>query len=334
MNRYKNNFGRTFPKSSSGWKGEGFRHSLARQGVRTATRGFRAGKKSAVKNVIYGKNGNLLGSWWELYSPHGPYVDFSKVSLKSPKAIFALSKKIASELKRYSSRLDVVGSIRRGDTSPNDIDMVLIPKDRQKIIAILDKYGTRIEGGEKKLKYNIDGVSTEIYFATPEDYGAMLLTYTGPSGYSIGLRMLAKNKGMKLNQYGLFKDDKLIASRKEEDIYSSLGKKYKPPEGRGQKSSSSPPDYAKSPNIKIKGRRLNGTIEIDLDVIKKNHPREFKIISNESYNKLRRTGVKLNPKEDADGDGVENAKDARPLNPKNALPNSVFQSIADWVNNN
>lgn len=94
------------------------------------------------------------------------------------------------------------------------------------------------------------------------------------------------------------------------------------------------PDYSK-PNIKItKGTKLNGTIEIDLDTIRKNHPLEYKTIKNESFHKLRRTGVKLKKHEDTDGDGVPNIRDARPLNKNNTLPNSMFQRISDWVNNN
>lgn len=84
----------------------------------------------------------------------------------------------------------------------------------------------------------------------------------------------------------------------------------------------------------IKGPKLNGSIMIDLDVIKKRHPMEFKIISNESYHKLKRTGVILKPNEDTDGDGIINIKDARPLNKKDFRDNSTLQRIADWVNNN
>ena len=58
------------------------------------------------------------------------------------------------------------------------------------------------------------------------------MTYTGPAGYNIGLRTVAKKKGLLLNQYGLFKNKKHIAGKTERSIYTALGKKYKIPELR------------------------------------------------------------------------------------------------------
>ena len=61
----------------------------------------------------------------------------------------------------------------------------------------------------------------------------MLLTYTGPFGLNIGLRILARKKSMLLNQYGLFtRDRKYLAGKTETEIYKKLGKKYKAPELR------------------------------------------------------------------------------------------------------
>jgi len=225
-----------------GWFNESYRHSLARKGVKTRTEMYELGQQYAKKQVSNGEKGSLLGTYVELLSPNVG-IDFSKrtkinlakpITQKNPKFILNLSKKLSDELKKQSTRLDVVGSIRRKEKNINDIDIVLIPKDREKIISVLEKYGSRIEGGDKKLKYNIKGVSTEVYFATPNDYGAMLLTYTGPSGSNIGLRTKAKNQGYLLSQYGLFDRNtgKLLASKTEEDILKVLKHPYKKPEER------------------------------------------------------------------------------------------------------
>ena len=60
----------------------------------------------------------------------------------------------------------------------------------------------------------------------------MLLAYSTRFGESIGLRVIAKRKGMKLNQYGLFKDGKRIAGKTEKEIYHALGREWKSPEKR------------------------------------------------------------------------------------------------------
>jgi DNA polymerase (family X) len=58
---------------------------------------------------------------------------------------------------------------------------------------------------------------------------------TGPAGYGIAYRRMAKAKGWKLDQYGLWNQHgELIASRTEHDIYKALGKEYKEPQERGQ----------------------------------------------------------------------------------------------------
>lgn len=157
-----------------------------------------------------------------------------KIFSREPKFVLKLSKKIYNELKKESHRISFAGSIRRKSKTPTDIDIVLIPKNKEKINELLLKMGKRIAGGEKRLTFNIEGVKVEIYFADKEDWGAMLFAYSAPSGASIGLRKIARDKGYLLNQYGLYarKSGKKIAGKTETEIYSALGKKYKSPERR------------------------------------------------------------------------------------------------------
>lgn len=146
--------------------------------------------------------------------------------------VIKLADRIVKQLMPYCRRIQVVGSIRRKNKNPVDIDIVLIPKNKEKIKQILIKQGKIIENGEKQFAVKIKGVKVEIYFASVEDLGAALMSYTGSSGYAIGLRIKAKKRGLKLNQYGLFKGNKKIAGKTEKEIYEALGKRYKAPENR------------------------------------------------------------------------------------------------------
>lgn len=186
---------------TSGWKYESYRHSLAARHIRTV---FKKGSKHITKR----------GS-----------------------DVIALSKSVKSKLMPYSKRIDVVGSIRRGVKDPVDIDIVVIPRDKEIIVRKLGEIGKIEVKGDKMVQTRVNGVDTDIYFATESDYGAQLMTRTGPWQGNLGNRTLAKNKGMLLNQYGLFdkKTGKKIASRTEKEIYEALGKKYKDPELRGLK---------------------------------------------------------------------------------------------------
>jgi len=154
------------------------------------------------------------------------------VITKKGSYVLKLADKIIIQLKPYSRRIKIAGSIRRKNKNPVDIDIVIIPKNKEKIKQILIKHGKIIENGEKQFSVLIKGVKVELYFASQEDWGAFLMSYTGSSGYEIGLRVRAKKKGLKLNQYGLFKGNKKIAGKTEKEIYAALGKPYNLPEKR------------------------------------------------------------------------------------------------------
>ena len=65
-----------------------------------------------------------------------------------------------------------------------------------------------------------------------ESYGAALVYFTGSKAHNIAIRRIAQNKGLKLNEYGVFQDDKRIAGETEESVYNALGLPWIPPELR------------------------------------------------------------------------------------------------------
>jgi len=148
-----------------------------------------------------------------------------------------LANKEREFLLQFSDRIDIAGSIRRRVKNPKDIDLVIVPRDEQGKQEIIDYAFKHPKGnlgnGRKVVSYRKEGIQIQIWFATHNHVGAMLLFATGSGSYNIGLRNLASRKGMVLNRYGLFKGQKILASRTEEDIYIALGKKYKDPELRG-----------------------------------------------------------------------------------------------------
>ena len=150
------------------------------------------------------------------------------------KSVLSLAKRIVSSLKLYCKKIQIAGSIRRGEKNPGDIDIVLIPKNKKKIGEILEKKGRKILGGEQKVFFRIEEIEVELYYTTSEEWGAALLAYSSRRGSGIGLRIIARLKGFKLNQHGLFnrKTGKRIAGKTEEEIYKALGRHWKKPEER------------------------------------------------------------------------------------------------------
>jgi len=152
--------------------------------------------------------------------------------MKSGKFILNLSKKLKIQLKPFCKKIEIAGSIRRKDKNPKDIDIVLIPKNKEKIMEILERKGRFVFGGEKKDTFKIQGVKVELYFTNFKSWGATLLAFSSEKGSAIGLRKVAKRKGLHLNQYGLYKKGKLIAGKTEKEIYKALERPYKQPWNR------------------------------------------------------------------------------------------------------
>jgi DNA polymerase (family 10) len=147
-----------------------------------------------------------------------------------------LASEIAGALKKDSSRVAITGSIRRDLSGPKDVDIVVVPKSDKKKSEIREYLRSRsskiYQDGSSKFSGRIRGVKTEVYFSEPDEYGAQLLHRTGPAGANIQKSVLARSKGLKLSQHGLFKGSQRIAAT-ERGIYNKLGLSYRRPELRG-----------------------------------------------------------------------------------------------------
>ena len=65
-----------------------------------------------------------------------------------------------------------------------------------------------------------------------ESFGAALQYFTGSKDHNVVLRGMAKALGLKINEYGVFRDDRQIAGRTEEEVYAAVGLPWIPPELR------------------------------------------------------------------------------------------------------
>lgn len=147
--------------------------------------------------------------------------------------VINLSKKVVDTLKPFCRRIQIVGSIRRKERNPWDIDIVLVPKDREKLENEMRRLNAQfVQGGEHESTWKIKNVKVELYYTIEEEWGASLLAYSSRKGSGIGLRIVAKAKGFRLNNHGLFKGNKRIAGKTEREIYKVLGRPHKNPEDR------------------------------------------------------------------------------------------------------
>jgi len=152
--------------------------------------------------------------------------------------ILPIARDIYAKLKevRGVEKVDYAGSIRRMKETIGDIDFLVISKDPEKVVNFFVKLpGVAKVWGRGKTKASArmkEGFDMDIRIIPPKSYGAALQYFTGSKEHNIALRKIAIDKGLKLNEYGLFKGSKMIITKAEKDIYKKLGMDWIPPEIR------------------------------------------------------------------------------------------------------
>jgi DNA polymerase (family 10) len=145
---------------------------------------------------------------------------------------------IVAYLKALAPNADIitVGSVRRGQETSGDLDILAAGADRSLTGAFVQYPGVeRVlgHGGGKASVLMRGGFQADLRIVKADQSGAARQYFTGSKAHNIVLRDRALARGWKLNEYGLFDaDDRAIAAASEEEIYKALGMAYIAPELR------------------------------------------------------------------------------------------------------
>ena len=139
----------------------------------------------------------------------------------------------------HIGRISPAGSLRRMRETVGDIDILATGKQGTQIIHYFTQFpgSTRtLVAGKTKGSIMIDakGVQRQVdlRIVDESEYGAALQYFSGSKAHNIKLRTLAKEAGLKVSEYGVFKGKKKIAGFDEEEVYRALGLPVIPPELR------------------------------------------------------------------------------------------------------
>ncbi len=151
---------------------------------------------------------------------------------------FPLAKRIVEALreKTGSKSIEWAGSLRRMKENIGDIDILATGPDMEKIVHVfthLPEVKEVLASGQTKASVIVEGgTQIDLRVVEEDSYGAALQYFTGSKAHNIHLRGIAKAKGIKINEYGVFKGKKKVGGKDEKDIYRTLGMDWMEPELR------------------------------------------------------------------------------------------------------
>ena len=147
------------------------------------------------------------------------------------------AKSIVNELKKLDAveKIIIAGSLRRMRETVGDIDILVVSKSPEEVMdtfTSLDGVEDVIAKGETKSSIVIQGMDVDLRVVGAESFGAAAHYFTGSKHHNIRIRELGVRKGLKINEYGIFRGDKKIGGKNEEDVFKNVGLAYIPPELR------------------------------------------------------------------------------------------------------
>ena len=150
---------------------------------------------------------------------------------------------VAEEIKEnlsnldYVNRVEIAGSIRRRKETVGDIDILVTtnnPLDIMEFFSTMDMVDDVVVKGPTKstVRLKESGIDVDLRAFDDEIFGSALMYFTGSKETNVELRRIAIAKGLKLSEYGIFKEDNLLSGRTEEEVFQTLGMRYIEPELR------------------------------------------------------------------------------------------------------
>jgi len=190
-----------------------------------------AGRLSGVKGFAEKRVGQLRSAVGEVAAP--------SPSERMPiERAWPLARAIVEALRAVPTvhEVAVAGSLRRARETVGDLD-VLVTADRTQPVfdtfsRLAEVREVRLRGPTKETVVLTCGLQVDLRVVEPEAFGAALQYFTGSKDHNVRLRSLARERGLKVNEYGVYRGEERIAGRTEQEVYGALGLAWVPPELR------------------------------------------------------------------------------------------------------
>lgn len=162
-----------------------------------------------------------------------------KVFGESKRATREEVERIVEILKQYGlhdqcEKLEVCGSYRRGRETCGDIDIVAIPKSLDDFKVWFSNVQLQKQIGKIAYYFSIDNVQIDIFLATKENYGIMVMNYTGPAPFNVLIASLCREMGFIYTKQQILNSERKSVSDffDDHDVFRFLNLDYVSPHNR------------------------------------------------------------------------------------------------------
>jgi len=141
-------------------------------------------------------------------------------------------------LEKVPGVIDVVaaGSYRRSRETVGDLDILITARKSSPVMKRFVEYDAIdkvLSGGTTRSSVVLrSGLQIDVRLVAQSSFGAALQYFTGSKDHNIAIRRLGQQRGLKINEYGVFRFEKQVAGRTEASVYRSVDLPYIPPELR------------------------------------------------------------------------------------------------------
>jgi len=181
----------------------------------------------------------------------------------------AIAGQYAEPLKKYLEKVPGVqqvvlaGSYRRFKETVGDIDILVTATGAGKVMDKFTAYDevrkVLAKGDTRSTAILKCGLQVDLRVVDPECYGAALQYFTGSKAHNIEIRRRAQERGLKINEYGVFKDEQRVAGATEQSVYRAVDLPWIPPELRENRGEIEAAHAGKLPKL-VELEDLNGDL--------------------------------------------------------------------------
>lgn len=144
------------------------------------------------------------------------------------------------KLRDLYENIELAGSLRRRKETVGDIDLLISArrekweKLHQHLLSFQGVKEVLLHGETKSSVVLEEGRQVDLRTVEPHQWGSALQYFTGSKEHNVRIRDIARAKGLKISEYGVFRADteEWLGGRTEEEVYRLIGMQWIPPELR------------------------------------------------------------------------------------------------------